>query len=103
MPRQKTTRRIRSVPSVGIFRPHGMPLARLEEVNMALEEYEAIRLADLEGYDQIGAAKKMNVSRATFGRVINQARQKMADALVHGKALRIEGVLTVQTRMLKTY
>ena len=58
---------------------------------MAVEEAEAIRLKDLEGLEQEECAQKMNVSRTTFGRVLSSARQKLADALLNGKAIRIEG------------
>jgi len=63
----------------------------LENVGMTLDEYEAIRLADLEGLYQQDAAERMEVSRATFGRILESAHRKLADVLVHGKALRIEG------------
>jgi len=58
---------------------------------MSLDEFEALRLADLDGLYQEQAAEQMNVSRTTFSRIVVSARRKMADALVHGKALRIEG------------
>lgn len=58
---------------------------------MTLDEFEAMRLASLDGLYQEQAAKQMNISRPTFGRIIESAHRKMADALVHGKALRIEG------------
>jgi predicted DNA-binding protein (UPF0251 family) len=63
----------------------------LPEVVMALDEFEAMRLADLDGLYQEQAAEQMNVSRPTFSRIIDSAHRKVADALVHGKALRIEG------------
>ena len=63
----------------------------LEEVNLTLDELEAIRLADLGGLYQEDAAKKMNVSRQTFGNIINSAHKKIADALLNAKALKIEG------------
>jgi uncharacterized protein len=63
----------------------------LDEVVMTLDEFEAMRLADLEGLYQEQAAEQMNVSRTTFSRIIDAAHRKIADALVHGKALRIEG------------
>jgi len=69
----------------------GIPVTELEEVVMALDEFEAMRLADLDGMYQEDAAKQMNVSRPTFSRIIEAAHRKIADALVHGKALRIEG------------
>jgi predicted DNA-binding protein (UPF0251 family) len=63
----------------------------LEEVVMTLDEFEALRLADLEQLYHERAAEQMHVSRPTFSRIIDSARAKVADALVHGKALRIEG------------
>jgi rubrerythrin len=61
----------------------------LQEIALSPDELEAIRLSDLEGMYQDAAAGKMGVSRATFGRILSQARQKIADALVHGKVLSI--------------
>jgi predicted DNA-binding protein (UPF0251 family) len=63
----------------------------LEVIAMTLDEFEAIRLADLGGLYQEEAAEKMGVSRPTFSRIVESAHRKVADALVHGKALRIEG------------
>jgi predicted DNA-binding protein (UPF0251 family) len=63
----------------------------LEEVNLTLDELEVIRLADLEGLYQEDAAKKMNISRQTFGNIIDSAHKKIADVLLHAKALKIEG------------
>jgi predicted DNA-binding protein (UPF0251 family) len=63
----------------------------LDEVVMTLDEFEAIRLADLDGLYQESAAAQMGVSRPTFSRIAAEAHRKVADALVHGKALRIEG------------
>ena len=63
----------------------------LEEVNLTLDELEAVRLADLAELYQEDAAKKMNVSRQTFGNIINSAHKKIADALLNAKALKIEG------------
>ena len=66
-------------------------MRELEEVVMTLDEFEAMRLASLDGLYQEQAAEQMNISRPTFSRIIESAHRKMADALVHGKALRIEG------------
>lgn len=74
-----------------MFKPAGVPLRELEEVVMTLDEFEAVRLADLDGLYQEQAAELMKVSRPTFSRVVESAHRKLADALVHGKALRIEG------------
>jgi predicted DNA-binding protein (UPF0251 family) len=79
------------VPEVTYFKPVGIPLAQLQEIRLSVEEAEAIRLKDLEGLEQEECAQKMNVSRTTFSRVLNSARQKVADALLKGKAVRIEG------------
>lgn len=66
-------------------------MSDLEEVVLHVDEYEALRLADLEGLYQEEAALRIGVSRQTFGRLIESARRKTADAVVNGKALRIEG------------
>ena len=79
------------MPAATYFKPAGIPLSSLEEVCLSVEEAEAIRLKDLEGLEQEECAQRMSVSRTTFARVLNSARQKMADVLLNGKALRIEG------------
>ncbi|MGI6685891.1 MAG: DUF134 domain-containing protein [Bacillota bacterium] len=61
------------------------------QIYMQVEEYETIRLMDLEGLDQEQCAQRMNVARSTVQRIYNQARKKIADSLVNGKMLRIEG------------
>jgi len=72
------------------FKPRGIPLSGLDEVNLEIDELEALRLADYEGLYQQEAAARMNVSRATFGRIVEAAHRKVADAILHGKALKIE-------------
>jgi len=79
------------MPDVMYFKPAGIPLRMLEEVAISLDELEALRLADLKALHQTPAAEQMGVSRATFGRVVESARRKVADALVNGKALRMGG------------
>jgi len=74
-----------------IFRPAGIPARFLDQVVLTLDEFEALRLADLEGLYQEQAALRMEVSRPTFGRILEVAHRKVAEALVGGKALRIEG------------
>jgi len=91
MPRPCCPRRVGAGPAVSWFKPAGVPLEGLPEVVLALDELEALRLADLEGLYQETAAARMNVSRATFGRIVASARRKVAAALVEGHALRIEG------------
>jgi predicted DNA-binding protein (UPF0251 family)/predicted Fe-Mo cluster-binding NifX family protein len=73
------------------MKPAGVPVRAIEEVRLGFDEAEAIRLADLEGLYQEAAARSMGVSRQTFGRIIETARRKVADSILNGKALRIEG------------
>ena len=73
------------------MKPAGVPVRELEEVILGFDEAEALRLADLEGLYQEAAARSMGVSRQTFGRIIETARRKTADAILNGKALRIDG------------
>ena len=91
MARPINCRRVGSMPESNYFKPRGIPLSVLEEVVLTVDEFEAIRLADLEGLYQEKAAEKMSVSRQTFGRIIDSAHKKVAEALVKGKALKIEG------------
>ena len=91
MPRPKCCRNVCGVPDKNYFKPRGIPTSELEEVVLSLDEYEAIRLADYEQLYQEEAAGKMNISRQTFGRVIEAAHKKIADVLMNGKALKIEG------------
>jgi len=91
MGRQPLWRRVDFIPQITYFKPAGVPLAHLKETCLSVEEAEAIRLKDLEGLEQEECAQRMNISRTTFARVLGSARQKMADALLNGKAIRIEG------------
>ena len=96
MPRPFKCRRVFGTPGVDYFKPRGIPLSVLQEVGLTLDEFEAIRLADLEGLYQEDAAKKMNISRQTFGNTITAAHKKIADAIVNGKALKISGGVYIQ-------
>lgn len=89
--RPKKTRWIKCVPGERCFKPLCKPLNKLEVVSLTLDEFEAVRLACLEGLKQIDAAKKMKISRPTFSRIATSAHQKIADGLVNIKAIRIEG------------
>lgn len=91
MSRPPCCRRVEGKPIASVFRPTGVPTRELTTVVMTLDEFEAVRLADLEGLYQAGAAERMGVSRPTFGRIIESARHKVAQALVGGQALLIEG------------
>ena len=89
--RPKKTRWVKSEPGERCFKPLCRPLSKLENVYLALDEFEAVRLACLEGLKQVDAAKKMRISRPTFSRIISSAQAKIADGLVNIKAIRIEG------------
>lgn len=91
MSRPCRCRRIRCKPDANYFKPRGIPLDMLEEINLTLDELEALRLADFNGLYQEDAAKKMNISRQTFGNIIERAHKKIADVLLNAKALKIEG------------
>jgi predicted DNA-binding protein (UPF0251 family) len=91
MVRPKVCRKIACLPGDTYFKPRGIPMTELSEIELALDEFEAIRLADFEGLYQAEAARRMGISRPTFGRVVAMARQKIAEALVQGKALKIQG------------
>ncbi len=97
MPRPFKCRKIYCSPKTDYFKPRAIPVSRLEVNNLTMDELEAIRLADLEGLYQEEAAKQMSVSRQTFGNIIRAAHRKIADALLNGKAIKIEGgVVAVQ-------
>jgi len=91
MSRPPKCRRVAFAPGVIYFKPAGIPLRSLEEIRLFVEEIEAIRLKDLEGLEQEQGAENMGISRPTFQRILASARQKIADALLNGKAIRIEG------------
>lgn len=91
MPRPVCERRLRAAIEARLMKPAGIPSRDLEEVLLGFDEAEALRLADLEGLYQEAAARRMGVSRPTFSRIVESARRKTADALLNGKALRIEG------------
>ncbi len=91
MPRPFKCRRVCGTPGADYFKPRGIPLSALQEIGLTIDEFEAIRLADLEELYQEDAAKKMAISRQTFGNIVAAAHKKIADAIVNGKALKIEG------------
>ena len=91
MPRPRKCRLVSSVPATTYYKPRGIPVSSLQEVVLAVEELEALRLADYMGLTQTETAKRLGVSQPTLHRVLRSARKKVADALVNGKALRISG------------
>ncbi|GAB4286612.1 MAG: DUF134 domain-containing protein [Ignavibacteriaceae bacterium] len=89
MPRPRKNRRICCNPTSFYFKPRGIPVYELEEIILNHDELESLRLADLHAYSHERAAKEMKISRATFGRIVESARKKVADSLLNGKAIRI--------------
>jgi len=77
-------------PKAYYFKPRGIPLHLLEEVVLEADEFEALKLHDCDNLNQTEAAKKMNISQPTFGRILDRAYKKIAQALAQGKAIRIE-------------
>jgi uncharacterized protein len=91
MVRPRKLRLIGMEPEFRIFKPVGIPAIEIEQVLLALDEFEAVRLVDFEGMDHEGASALIGISRPTLSRLVEQARHKVADAVVTGKALVIEG------------
>jgi predicted DNA-binding protein (UPF0251 family) len=91
MARPPKCRRVEFIPTFTYFKPAGIPKNDLEELILNVEELEAIRLKDREGLEQVDCAEKMHISRATFQRILISARNKIAEAIIEGKAIRIEG------------
>lgn len=104
MARPFKCRRVGCRPQANYFKPRGIPIDSLDEVGLTVDEFEAIRLADLEELYQEEAAAKMNVSRQTFGNIVNSAHKKIAEAIVKAKALKIEGgVIEIMERYFVCY
>jgi predicted DNA-binding protein (UPF0251 family) len=91
MPRPRRIRRIFFQPDVTYFKPAGVPMIHLQEKTLSFDELEAIRFMDSEGLDQIQAAKKMKISQSTLSRLLKNGRKKLADAIIHGNAIKIRG------------
>jgi predicted DNA-binding protein (UPF0251 family) len=91
MPRPVKMRRICQLPAFSLYGPLSKKGNEDQFITMQVEEFEAIRLMDLEGLDQEQCAEKMNVARSTVQRIYNRARKIIADSLVNGKVLKIEG------------
>lgn len=89
MTRPKKDRCLKFNPEVLYFKPRGIPLSTLEEEELFHDELEALKLHDVDGLDQIEAAKKMKVSQPTFGRILDKAYKKIAVAIIKGKAIKI--------------
>ncbi len=90
MPRPRRRRKIRGRPSANYFKPRGIPLSELNEIELELPEFEALRLIDVQNIPQHEAAKKMDVSQPTFSRILTIARKKLSEAVIEGKAIKVE-------------
>jgi len=90
MSRPKIPRCLRFKPNVYYFKPQGIPLRILEEINLLPDELEALKLHEIDHLEQTEAAKKMKISQPTFARIISSAYRKIAEAIIKGKAIRIE-------------
>ena len=91
MPRPRRFRRIWCEPDVTCFKPVGVRMTDLEQSVLTVDEFEAVRLKDLEGLEETEAARRMNISQPTFNRLVSAARRKIADAIVNGKLIKIFG------------
>jgi predicted DNA-binding protein (UPF0251 family) len=87
MPRRPIRRLVAGLPPASLYKPAGVPMRRLETIELAVDELEAMRLVDQEGLSHEEAAHYLGVSRQTVGRVVESARRKVTDALLGGKAL----------------
>lgn len=91
MARPLRCRRVWSIPEFTYFKPAGIRMKELDEVVLTVDEFEAIRLKDLDGLEQEQVAEKMNISQPTLHRLLLSARKKISEAIVKGKAIKIEG------------
>ncbi|MFA7141708.1 MAG: DUF134 domain-containing protein [Candidatus Paceibacterota bacterium] len=88
--RPKMLRRIRFNPHIRYFKPRGIPLKSLLEVELTVEEVEALRLKNIENLKQVECALKMNTSQSTFQRILSSAYKKISEAIIKGKAIKIK-------------
>ena len=90
MPRPRRPRCIRFSPNVYFFKPQGIPLRMLEEVVLLPDELEALKLYEVDGLEQTQAAEKMKISQPTFARILASGQKKVAEAIIKGRAIKIE-------------
>ncbi|MDH7476255.1 MAG: DUF134 domain-containing protein [Microgenomates group bacterium] len=88
--RPKLCRRLRFRPNALYFKPQGVPMHLLEEIVLLPDEIEALKLYEIDGLEQTKAALKMNISQPTFARILASAQKKVAEAIIKGKAIKIE-------------
>jgi len=91
MVRPRRLRRIFFQPDVTYFKPAGIPMVSLKETELSFDELEAIRLVDSKEMEQIEAGKQMKISQSTLSRLLREGRKKLADAIIQGNAIKIQG------------
>lgn len=89
MPRPRLCRRIKFNPHITYFKPQGVPMRALDEIELTAEEVEALRLKNIKELDQAECAKKMNTSQSTLQRILSSAYKKISQAIIDGKAIKI--------------
>ncbi len=89
MPRPRSCRRVKFDPNITFFKPQGVPMRMLEQIELTTEEVEALRLKNIKELDQAECAKKMETSTSTFQRILSSAYKKITQALIEGKAIKI--------------
>jgi len=89
MPRPRLNRNIYFKPDVTYFKPQGVPMPLLDVIELTLEESESLRLKNIEGLSQTECAKEMATSQSTFQRILTSAYNKISDAIINGKAIKI--------------
>ena len=90
MPRPCKRRRVRGRPNSSYFKPAGIRMIELKDSTLEMSEFEAMRLVDLNEISQEQAGKQMQISQSTLSRILKSGRKKIADAIVNGKAIKID-------------
>jgi len=90
MPRPQKRRRVMGSPNSSYFKPAGIRMIDLVDTSLSLPEFEAIRLIDFKRISQVEAGNEMHISQSTLSRILSSGRKKIADAIINGKAIRIE-------------
>lgn len=86
--RPKKVRYIQKMPKISQFSPRGRA-GRPDEIELTIDQFEALKLAEYQGFSQVDGAKAMGISRPSFGRILREARKVVAIAIVDGKIIRI--------------
>ncbi len=89
MPRPRLCRRVKFNPHIVYFKPQGVPMRMLDEIELTAEELETLKIKNIKNLDQSKSAKLMKTSRSTFQRILTSAYKKITKALVNGKAIKI--------------